>query len=96
MPHDRLLEARRLAVAGEARAIDALPRMSRQVLRARAGRKAGGSSHARRCRAAHEESPAIDLAERAEIPSWHARFRFARNAVLSLHLMVLPGQHGYD
>src|SRR5258708_34073052 len=40
--HHRLLEARGLAVAGEGRAIDALPGMARESLRVRALRQAGG------------------------------------------------------
>src|SRR3979409_1532546 len=40
--HHRLLEARRLAVAGEPRAVDALPGMAGESLRLRALREAGG------------------------------------------------------
>ena len=48
MPHNRLLKARRLAVASETRAVDALPRLSRQALRTCALRQARGNGYARR------------------------------------------------
>jgi hypothetical protein len=94
MSHHRLLEARRLAVAGEVRAIDALPRLPRQVLRIRARREARDGRRARYRRAAREEGPAIDLAGFAKISGGHARIRLARNAVLSLHRLLLLGRQG--
>ena len=61
----RLLEARRLAVAGEALAVDALPRLAGEILRGGVLREAGRSGAGDECCALFEKSaPALGLFNR--------------------------------